>query len=125
MGSTKARLTYDRIVAEWLANGRTLPNPTEEVLVAHVMLAYLKHAKGYYRKDGKLTNEYTLISNALAHVRALYADTLADDFGPLALEVVRNRMVATGWSKPTGRARSSTSRSRESSGCFDGPHPSR
>lgn len=44
-------------------------------------------------KDGKATSEPDNIKQALRPVRQLYGDTLARDFGPLALKAVRQSMI--------------------------------
>src|SRR4051812_6913909 len=53
------KLAYDRIIAEWLANGRRLPGPAEEPLsISELILAYWKHAERHYRHaDGTPTSE--------------------------------------------------------------------
>jgi hypothetical protein len=76
-----------------------LPQSESEITVNQVLLAYLRHAKGYYVKDGKITNEVTQIKQAIEHVKALYGSAYAESFGPLALECVRDRMVDVGWSR--------------------------
>jgi hypothetical protein len=57
------------------------------------MAAYLRYAKGYYRKAGKLTREYGLIVECCGFVKKLYSRSKAVDFGPLALKAVRQAMV--------------------------------
>ena len=50
---TKAsKLDYDRRIGEWLAAGRpALPTPEpQQVTVAEIVMAFLKHARGYYVK---------------------------------------------------------------------------
>ena len=55
---------------------------------------YLKYAKTYYRKNGKETREVGCLTDALRFVRELYGKTPADEFGPVALQVVRGQMIA-------------------------------
>src|SRR4051812_14837427 len=61
-----------------------------------MLLAYLRHADGYYVKNGKPTTEPVNIRLALRPLRRLYGDTLARDFGPLALKAVRHAMIESG-----------------------------
>jgi hypothetical protein len=53
--SKTSRAAYERIVGEWLASDRTLRANDGELSVAELCRAYLTFAKGYYRKDGKVT----------------------------------------------------------------------
>jgi hypothetical protein len=66
--------------------------------VADVIKAYWDYASVYYgNEQGR--SELGSIKLALATLRRLYGQTLAREFGPLALQTVRNRMVADGWSR--------------------------
>ena len=56
-GTKTSKLEYDRLIGEWLANGRTLPaGPGNTMTVAQLSAAYWKFAKGYYVKNGKPTD---------------------------------------------------------------------
>jgi integrase len=61
--------------------------------VAELVLAYYKHAEGYYVKDGRPTSELNTLRQALRFVRRLYGATPAHEFGPLALKAVRQAMI--------------------------------
>src|SRR5262245_18655014 len=57
--SPESRTEYDRVIAEWVANGRRLTAPAPEqaagpgLTVAELLLAWDDHAQRYYRKpDG-------------------------------------------------------------------------
>lgn len=92
-GSTIARAEYDRLVAEWLANGRR-PDADGGTRVAEVLAAFWDHAQAYYRHpDGTPTNELRNYRDALRAVRRLYGHTPAEQFGPLALKAVRQEMM--------------------------------
>ena len=54
-GTAVSRREYDRLVAEWLENGRTLREPAAEasITVTEVVAAYWRFAKTYYVKDGR------------------------------------------------------------------------
>lgn len=109
--NTKAsKLEYDRLIAEWMANGRRLKTDATDTTVVEVVNAYRKYAEDYYRKNGVVTREYGCIKEALKLVCGLYGRTNANDFGPLALKAVRQKMLDNGWSrgyinKATGRIR--------------------
>ena len=46
---------YDRLIAEWLANGRQHA-PAADATIVELMVAYLQHVDAYYVKDGKPTS---------------------------------------------------------------------
>jgi integrase len=96
-GSEKSRAEYDRLIAEWLSNGRQFAEGGPDGLtVNEVLMAFLRHAEGYYRKDGKPTGELDNIKLAIRPLRKLYGHTFASKFGPLALKAVRSSMVESG-----------------------------
>lgn len=98
-GTAASRREYDRLIAEWLDNGRRLPSADSDWSVTELAAAYWRYAKAYYVKDGKPTDEVACIKGALRHLRALYGPTHARDFGPIALKAVRQRMIDDGWSR--------------------------
>jgi hypothetical protein len=95
--SAASREAYQRAVAEWLQCGGQPPAGKDTVTVVEVIAAYDKYARGYYRKDGKPTNEVRMIKTALKIVRRLYGRTIAVDFGPLALKACRAEMICQDW----------------------------
>jgi integrase len=96
-GTPGSRAEYDRIIAEWLSNGRRLPAQTtgarSDLSVNEMLLAYLEFADGYYVKNGKPTSEPASIRESIRPLRRLYGDTAAQDFGPLQLKAVRQSMI--------------------------------
>ena len=94
-GTEASKKKYDRLIAEWLANGRRLPRTAEQGLtVGELVLRYWDFAHGYYVKDGELTKEIPCIRLAVRPLNDLYAETPVEEFGPLALKTVRERMIA-------------------------------
>jgi integrase len=93
-----SRAEYDRVVAEWLVNGRQLGRPggAGDLTVTELILAYFRFAEGYYRKNGAPTTEVESIRVSLRPLRRLYGPTPARDFGPLALKAVRQAFVDSG-----------------------------
>lgn len=100
-GTKASRIEYDRITAEWLANGRTLPGTSADAALSvnELALAYVKFADGYYRKNGKPTASMSGIKIALRFLCKSYGRTAARDFGPLALAAIRNTMMEAGHSR--------------------------
>jgi integrase len=92
-----AQEAYDRLIAEWLANGRRLPTEGTGVpalTVNDLILAFWRWAEGHYRReDGTTTNELTDHKYSLRPLRELYGQTPAADFSPLKLKAVRQRMI--------------------------------
>ena len=99
-----SKAEYDRLIAEFLANGRRLRNEIESTVV-EVINAYRKFAERYYWKNGEVTREYGCIKETLKIVRELYGRTNANEFGPLALKAVRQRMIDNGYRMTVQTAR--------------------
>jgi integrase len=113
-GSPESRERYGRLIAEWFATGRVEPTkplpmaqqPPAPLTIAELILAYWKHAETYYRtREGKPTQEQDNLRVALRPLRKLYGRTPARDFGPLALQAVRQDMIRSGLCRTTINAR--------------------
>jgi integrase len=105
-GSVESRAEYNRVIAEWLAQGSGAPSPApqateagSDLRVSELILVYFRYVQGYYLKDGELTTEVGVIRQVLKVVRELYGHTLAKDFGPLSLKACQDAMIARGWSR--------------------------
>jgi hypothetical protein len=100
-GTKTSKAEYDRVVAEWLVSGRHSSGPTagpRDLTVAEVVDRFWIHAQAYYRHaDGTPTSEVECLKHPLKILNRLFGHTLAREFGPLALEAVRNAMVGAGW----------------------------
>ena len=96
-GSAASRREYKRLVAEWAASGGS-PNADDDLTVAEIIQRFRHHAEAYYRgPDGQQTCEVENIRKACRILRVLYGDTLAKDFGPLALQAVRGALIDKGY----------------------------
>lgn len=107
-GTPDSRAEYDRLIAEWLGNGRNLAASTTlaSLSVNEIILAFWRHAEQHYRReDGSPTGETDNYRDALHPLKALYGHTAARDFGPLALRAVREEMVKAGLSRGVVNAR--------------------
>ena len=70
------------------------------VSISELIYAYRQHTKEYYRKNGEITREAGAIDDALRLLRKHHASTSAADFGPLALDELRNAMIdEADWSR--------------------------
>lgn len=95
-GTRESRQEYARVIAEWEAGGRQLParEKASDITVAELIARYWPWAKNYYRQpDGTETQEVTGLVYVLRPLNYLYGNTLARDFGPLALRAVRDLMI--------------------------------
>ena len=55
-GTEASRARYDRLISEWLANGRRLPDPMQPgsgLTINELIVAYHRCTEGYYRKNNK------------------------------------------------------------------------
>jgi len=99
-GTPESREAYDRLVAEWLAQGRQPLQPLapdDGPTIDDVLLAYWQHASAYYRKrTGEPTKEQGNLRLVLRRLRHLYGRTPAARFDSLALEALRDAMIRDG-----------------------------
>lgn len=95
-GSDESRGAYDRLVAEWLSNGRTMAGaPSTGPTVSMIALAFWKYAETRYVKpDGTPTGEAENYRLALRVLRRLYGPTPAVAFGPKRLKLLRQQALA-------------------------------
>jgi integrase len=104
-GLVESRPEYDRLIAEWLSNGRQVKT-SSDATISELINDYLQFADGYYRRpDGSATSEVANLEAALGPLRRLYGHTLAQDFGPPALQAVREEFVQAGLCRRTVNAR--------------------
>jgi integrase len=93
------RAAYDRLVAEWMANGRRLPEAEggPALTVNELILAFWGWAEVHYRHtDGTPTSELDNYRLSLRPLRELFGRLLAADFSPLKLKAVRQKMIVAG-----------------------------
>lgn len=88
-GDPASKAEYDRLIAEWLANGRRLPCPGDvlpELAVKDVILAFWKHVERHYcTPDSTPSREQEDFKLSLRPLKHIY--------GPRALKAVRQLMV--------------------------------
>ena len=97
-GSKTSREKYERVIAEYLSNGKKLP-PTktqEEISIAELAVEFLNHAEGYYIDEhGKPTGTLAHCRLAIAPVVKHYGENPIADFTPLALMFIRDKSPVT------------------------------
>jgi len=89
---------YDRLIAEWLANGRRIPQADKaSISVEELLAAFWGHAERHYLgHNGKPTNELNSFRQTMKPLRALYANTSVENFGPLSLKAIRQGFIGKG-----------------------------
>jgi integrase len=101
--SKASRAEYDRIIGEWIANGRRplgVGKTVTDLSVGELIDRFITFADGYYRRpDGTATSEVSCFKLSLRVLNHLYGSKLVSEFGPLALEAVRNAMITKGWAR--------------------------
>lgn len=101
----EVQVAYDRLIAEWLANGRRVTPAAEEarpvgISVNELILAFWRHAETHYRHgDGTPTSEIENYRYSLRPLKELYGGTPAAEFSPLKLKATRQRMIDAGLSR--------------------------
>jgi integrase len=94
--SPESRAEYARLLAEWEANGRRLPQPAaaSDLSVNELIVRFWPHVEAHYRHpDGTPTREQEDYKFSLRPLKHLYGYTPAKDFGPRSLKAVRQLMV--------------------------------
>jgi integrase len=89
------RASYDRLITQWLANGRQLPSsdPTR-LAIAELCWRFWEWSTTYYRRpDGTITSERDHYKVALRGLRHLFGATPSAEFGPLDLKTLRQAWV--------------------------------
>lgn len=98
-GSEESKRRYEELVRQLLTDREkeTLARRAQlstSLSVAELAAAYLRHARAYYVKNGRPTNEFGNISSALGLVLEKHGAELVTSFGPRALKAIRAEWVA-------------------------------
>ena len=106
-GSAESHEQYARLIAERFPSGGrcsdAIPRVRTGLTVNQLILRYWReYVEVYYCKNGKLTDRQYHIRAALRSLRKLYGSTFAHDFGPKALQLVREEMIIDGQKRRGG-----------------------
>lgn len=107
-GSAESRIRYGNLIVQTYGTPapdpfRPAPDPEHETsaqpgpTVAEIVLSFMRHANGYYRKNGKETSEISCLTLAMRPLVELFGASPASKFGPQALKAVRQKMIDAGW----------------------------
>ena len=102
--SKASKEEYNRIRKEWLTNdGQLIGNSTakEPITVNGLCIEYLKHAKVYYRKNGKITPEVNKIEVACRLLHEHCGELPAIEFTRRHLKAIRQSVIDRGWKRKT------------------------
>ena len=97
-GSPESYERYERLLANWRTgkaeDRRTSAScSSSELSINEMLVKYYDFARLYYVKDGEPTQELASMAEALLPLRQLYGHTQASEFGPKALQTVRQHLI--------------------------------
>jgi len=104
-GTRASKLQYDRVIAEYLASGRSnaFGAPQDSHTLAMIMADYLAYAKNYYGTTP--SSEWHRIKYALASIKKLYAGLPAAEFGSGHFKAIRQHLLEQDLCRNTINAR--------------------
>ena len=92
--------TTDKLTQITPAGLRTKRESGHRLTVNELVLVYRRHTYQYYRKNGRVTREATITDDVIRYLRKHHARTCLEDFGPVALDELRNGMIVDlDWSR--------------------------
>jgi integrase len=95
--SPESKAAYARVIGELAVAPTAIANPGDQVTVNEILVAFLRHAKVYYRrKDGTPTSELENFVLSMRPVRKLYGYTPAAKFDVPHLEAIRQHYIDSG-----------------------------
>jgi integrase len=63
------------------------------ITISELIFVYRNHTQRYYQKNGEVTREAGVIDDALRILRKHYGNTCLTEFGPVALDALREAMI--------------------------------
>jgi integrase len=105
-GTAESKAEYDRLIAEWLANGRRLATTgdgaSSDLTVNELALAFWEHAERDYRRpDGTAAPDLDNLRLAIRPLREQFGSLPAGDFGPLKLQALQQHLAGSGLCRRT------------------------
>jgi integrase len=99
--SEESRAAYDKLVRKLLTDRAAADIEanaliSNDLTVAELVAAYLKFARTYYVKRGRITPEFDHICSALRPVTDRYGYDLVTTLGPLKVKAIRARWINSG-----------------------------
>lgn len=97
---TKQRECNDDVPAITAKSLREKAKAGSPVTINELILVYRRHAREYYRKNGKVTREAGMIDDVMRLLRKYHGTEFVGEFGPVALRALRERMIdEVDWSR--------------------------
>lgn len=100
-GTEASHVEYDRLITEWLANGRKLADDDAPTVNELFVDYWDRHVVQHHQKRGEPTSRQHVIRMAMRPVHRLYGEALVTEFGPRALKACRRWMIDQGWARST------------------------
>jgi hypothetical protein len=96
-GTPESNERYQQLVAEWAANGRKTP------IRVHDSFTLIEFCAAFWQsvEDAHNVRHLARIKSALKPLKALYGNERVEQFGPLSLQAVRQRMIEEGYARST------------------------
>jgi len=102
-GSRESHRLYERLIAEWLANGGRHGrdgHQAGDLIVNQLLAAYWRWAENYYVKNGRSSRELQGVEYAIKPLVKLYGTLPVNQFSPSKLKTVRQALVDAGYCRP-------------------------
>lgn len=102
-GTRASKANYDRLIAEWLANGRRLGlDQSGGLSVVELLAEFFRFAKRHYRHaDGTSTGMVENFRYSFRLLKQHYGTIPAAEFGPKCLKTLQQLLIGTGLSRRT------------------------
>lgn len=100
----ESRTAYERIISQWMANGRKLPSATENIsyTVGRLSVDFLLWARNEYKApDGTTSRSVDNVKAAMRPLAKLFYTTPISEFGPKSLVLYRQHLIDTNLARST------------------------
>ena len=95
-GTPESMERYAKAVSDWQQS--TIEQPAE-VTFGQLAMLYKQYAKAHYRKNGKLTSEYGLVSYAMKWMNQVARNVQLAEVSPRHLKMARDKMIDSGMTR--------------------------
>ena len=96
--SEASRREYDRIIGEFVANGRQPFHRPDEIRIENLVARFLDYV---YKEQDYCERSQTRFAHVLGRLKHLYGKQLVSQFGPVALKAIRRQYLEEGLSLDT------------------------
>lgn len=101
--SRSSREKYDQTIATFLTNGKqTVPvRSRDDIRIEEAIILFLEYAEKHYTKNARITKSFSNHQESLAYLNRWYGNKRVSEFGPVALQYLRERILEEGYVKRT------------------------